>query len=277
MKLNLFDDEFRHLKISVHDKDSNKIEYIRDQLNWNGITIFTDRNLRQDLIKAVNSKIKIGWLLENRQNTLMDATARYESFENYKDLLDFTMTHDSKLLAQFPNKTKFIPFGGCWIPETQYQIHQKTKSVSMIYSTKKSTLGHQFRHAAALRFKHLIDLYGTGTGVRLSRKEEGLKKYRFSVVTENCKAENYFTEKLLDCFAVGTIPIYWGCPNIKDFFDPEGILHFTNLKELESILTSLADEDYDRRAKAVKSNFQSFQQYAITEDWMYENILKGVL
>ena len=38
------------------------------------------------------------------------------------------------------------------------------------------------------------------------------------------KLKFYFTEKLLDCFATGTIPVYLGAPDIGKVFNIDGII-----------------------------------------------------
>ena len=96
------------------------------------------------------------------------------------------------------------------------KIHEKTKLASMIYSWKNWSPGHKIRHQVADLVQGL-DLYGSGPNNPINFKEEGLKDYYFSITIENSKSKNYFTEKILDCFACGTIPIYWGCPNIGDY------------------------------------------------------------
>jgi hypothetical protein len=53
-------------------------------------------------------------------------------------------------------------------------------------------------------------------------------------VIENVVDDCWFTEKLLDSFLSGTIPIYCGCPTIGDFFDLQGMLLFTSVDELVS-------------------------------------------
>ena len=40
---------------------------------------------------------------------------------------------------------------------------------------------------------------------------------------ENSEQPNYWTEKLADAYLSWSFPIYWGCPNILDFFDKESI------------------------------------------------------
>ena len=74
---------------------------------------------------------------------------------------------------------------------------------------------------------------------------------------------------------VGTVPVYWGCPNIDDFFDPNGILNFTH-GGFETILKSLNGDLYQKLLPHAKKNFNIAKEYEVTEDWIYENILKGV-
>ena len=46
--------------------------------------------------------------------------------------------------------------------------------------------------------------------------------YQYSIAIENSRQTHYFTEKLLDCLLTKTIPIYYGCPNIAEYFDTRG-------------------------------------------------------
>lgn len=49
--------------------------------------------------------------------------------------------------------------------------------------------------------------------------------YPFYLAFENCRSEDYVTEKLLRALAVGTVPIYRGAPNIKELLpDPDAIV-----------------------------------------------------
>lgn len=56
------------------------------------------------------------------------------------------------------------------------------------------------------------------------KKADGLSPYRFSVITENVRNNSYFTEKVVDALLCEAIPIYWGAPNIDQFFDPQGLI-----------------------------------------------------
>ena len=94
----------------------------------------------------------------------------------------------------------------------------------------------------------------------------------------NTNTKYYFTEKILDCFATGTVPIYWGCPNIGDYFNIKGILTFETLEDLAKIFESMADpEYYNKLLPYVKENYNNVQQYRIYEDWMFDNVYKNLI
>ena len=280
LEINLYDNACRHLARDngrysvVHGKVSKHVKFTRDVLDYNtGITIFTDDCLTNNSANSVKSKLKIGWLLETREV----CPERYELFDQYKDDFEYTLTHDQTLLENYPSKTRFAPFGGCWIKDSNFQMFDKTKQVSMIYSDKTFMEGHKLRHRVAqsrLKDAYNIDLYGRGTTNPIKHKEEALVDYRYSIIIENSKTTNYFTEKLVDCLAVGTIPIYWGCTNVSEFFDPKSILTFDTFDELETILQAIGQKHYDSVLDSIKHNLDLCKNYNITEDWIYKNVLK---
>jgi len=276
IEINLFDNACRHLVkpngrySTVHDKISKHIKFVRDIEDYKGITLFTDEYLTNKKSKNITSGRKIGWLMETREVY----PQRYDQFETYMNDFEFILTHDKDLLSKYPKKTKLVPFGGCWIKDSNFKITNKSKILSMIYSDKNIFEGHKLRHEVAKNIDK-IDLFGRGTPNPVDYKEESLLDYRYSVVIENSKTDNYFTEKLIDCLAVGTIPIYWGCPNLGDYFNLDGIITFSTLEELNSILPTLNKNLYESKLEAIKDNLEKSKEYNITEDWIFKNIING--
>jgi len=84
----------------------------------------------------------------------------------------------------------------------------------------------------------------------------------FHLTVENSQNQNYFTEKIIDAFITKTIPIYWGCPNISEFFDIRGIYVFKDENEAIDIMNSLTEEDYYSRKKYIENNYQISIYYA---------------
>ena len=55
-------------------------------------------------------------------------------------------------------------------------------------------------------------------------KYEVLSQYRFCLCFENMEMTGYITEKIFDCFYAGTIPVYWGAPDIHKLIPPEAYI-----------------------------------------------------
>ena len=78
----------------------------------------------------------------------------------------------------------------------------------------------------------------------------------FHVAVENSKHNNYFTDKIIDCFCTKTVPIYWGAPYIGDFYDDRGIIHFEDENELVDIINKLKPQDYYDMKGFIDVNYQ---------------------
>lgn len=258
------------------------VEYVGPFKKWEGITLFTDECFDTQslyIIDEIDSTTKIGWFMEPRmlhgKGGCMDL--RYTNAENNMYKLDYFFTYDHILLKKFPNKAIYVVDNAIYLPLDKIQLYNKTKLMSMIYSWKSWTQGHRLRHQLAGLIEGL-ELFGTGANKPLKSKDEGLADFQYSIVIENTYNPMYFTEKILDCFATGTIPIYWGCPNIGDFFNDKGIISFEKVEDLEEIFKKLEDpEYYNKLLPYVKENYETVQQYRVYEDWMYNNVYKKIL
>ena len=128
--------------------------------------------------------------------------------------------------------------------------------------------GHQYRLVWVNKLKDKLDFYGRGFNP-IVNKEDGLKDYMFSVAIENKSCNGYFSEKIQDCFATGTIPIYHGAPDIGKFFNPKGIITLTD----DFDVSLLTPELYYGKMDAVKENFEIVQNSLIVDDYLYKTHL----
>lgn len=265
MEIKIVDNCFSHVSYSSL-QDSKLFKWLRTN-ETKDVCVFTDSMI----FSAVNypDKIKIAWLIEPmaiQKNT-------YDFIERNHHLFDYVFTFDENLLKLGP-KFIFYPFGGCWITTENQILHNKSKLLSIIASGKKQTNGHVLRHDVINRLSSrgvFIDVFGFGYKP-VENKIESLKDYRFSIVIENSKKDFYFTEKIIDCFRTGVVPIYWGCPSINNFFNIEGILTFDNLEELDEIIGSLNDKKYDTMYDAITDNYLRSENYVLADDWIYKKI-----
>jgi len=58
-----------------------------------------------------------------------------------------------------------------------------------------------------------------------------------------------------------TIPIYWGCSNICDFFNIDGIIKFEDVDDLIYISNMFTPEVYESRKEAIEHNYKLALNY----------------
>jgi hypothetical protein len=105
-----------------------------------------------------------------------------------------------------------------------------------------------------------------------------LFKSKFSIIIENSEETNYFSEKLIDCLLGKTIPIYWGCPNIHDYFNCDGFLLFKNEEDITTKINNLnLNEFYDKNIELIESNFEIAKRYALNYSKRVEKKIKECL
>ncbi len=133
-------------------------------------------------------------------------------------------------------------------------------------------MGQNLRHQIAANHQGLVDIMGRGYSGTHFKKINSCKDYLFSIAIENCKEDYYFTEKLIDCFLTGTVPIYWGCPSIGDFFNLNGFYTFDSLDELFLILSDRKnlEEFYINNSEHIIENYHRALKYKIAEDVLWE-------
>ena len=138
---------------------------------------------------------------------------------------------------------------------------------------------HKFRRELAKKCKreHLADTYGTFDGGRLVNVEEYLDNYRYSIVVENDIEAYWFTEKIVNCFATMTIPVYIGATKIGEFFNEDGIIRITekDFDNIDKILKQCTKEEYESRIDILKENFEKSKQFCGSSwDRLYKKYLK---
>jgi hypothetical protein len=241
--------------------------YLKPNVSWSkdsedaDIVIYTDRLCHiHDVDK---SKINCAWIIE----------PPIINGENYVNLLknntkfNYVFTYIKNIQEQIPDSF-FVPHGGTWLKSEEIFLHEKTKMVSSIFSGKDWNPYHKMRHRIYQRLKdsQKVDFYGSGCGNPIDFKIDGLKDYMFSIVVENSIESDYFTEKLLDCFLTGTIPIYCGSGSISKYFEIDGVISFNGDEDLPNILETLSSEFYFSKIQNIKNNFELAKKYIHPEE-----------
>ena len=135
---------------------------------------------------------------------------------------------------------------------------------SLIASSKRSQEGHALRHEIVEGLAvGGVDVDVMGHGYKpFGPKAEGLAPYRYSVVIENVRERNYFTEKIVDAVLCRTVPIYWGCPNIGDFVDTSGMILCESKRDIEQALSRMSEADYEARLPGLRAAEAGAEAYS---------------
>lgn len=239
-------------------KERIKRAYFLNDQDYNFV-ITTDEEC--DLIVSINKPIynkktqvlgvlmEPSWFLGDKKHHIYstcDHVLSYNRDTNYKNnihypgLLPMQLTYtEGNDLNYFINKT-----------------FNKTKICSMIVSRNKSSCRDDVLYNSRIKLAEQIlqtdlpvDIYGTGWDPYIARdnrikgsldlnsKHIGLEEYKFSIAIENTVEGDYFTEKVTDCLLVDTIPLYYGCRSINNFFvTPLALGTCNSVEEISNIL-----------------------------------------
>ncbi|CAG7904406.1 unnamed protein product [Brassica rapa] len=72
-----------------------------------------------------------------------------------------------------------------------------------------------------------------------------MSHYKFVLAIENTATESYVTEKLFYALDAGSVPIYFGAPNVQDFVPPHSVIDgskFGSMKELAAYVKRVGDD-----------------------------------
>lgn len=165
-----------------------------------------------------------------------------------------------------------------WVKRELWDIYPKTKLCSMICSPKILTQEHAYRQQVAQTAVRCgVDVFGPTFKplythlANWDAKIYGIKDYMFHIIVENGVSENYFTEKVTDAIAVGSIPVYRGAPKVLELFDPNGIIVLEPGRE-EEIINNLTEELYNSKLQAVKNNLEILKSLKLSDDYLFDCI-----
>jgi len=176
-------------------------------------------------------------------------------------------------LPNFENRKLLTQISGC----------KKSKHKNELYSERVKVIKH-FEDKPDGEF----EFYGTGwekEGYKhykgaIADKLEALKNYKFSVCYENMnEIKGYVTEKIFDCFAVGTIPIYWGASNITDYVPKNCFIDrrdFASFEEVLSYIRSMDAQTYEEYLTNIRAFLASDQAKFFSQEMFNVIFLEAI-
>jgi hypothetical protein len=189
---------------------------------------------------------------------------------------DYILTWNQNLLQTCSNTVKVLCGAPAFFGREIENSRSKNLAASFIRGLKHNNVsGHHLRWELWNRRNEITGIpchfvpHTTPPHASNKQEEEIWFKERgdifgnflYHVCIENTSNPNYFTEKILDCFLHGAMPIYYGCPNIGEYFNTDGIITFKTVDQLIAILNSLDETTYLKNHQAIEENRQLSLQY----------------
>ena len=158
----------------------------------------------------------------------------------------------------------FKLFGNDW--------NRKTFSMNKWYSFLNSKKFDKIFHS---------NKYKKVSNGRVKDKDKKMSQFDFAICFENVYGiPDYVTEKITDAMTAGVIPIYYGCPNIYDYFPSNTFIDFRNFDSIENLFDCLLTMPV-KKIFAYKKNIRSFllskKSYIYTGDHFAKEIKDEIL
>ncbi len=222
----------------------------RNELPTADAVVFHMPTLRVDVPDEQSPhQMWVAWSMESDINYPLLANERFMS------QFDLTMTYrrDSDIWAPYID------------PDTIARLMQppesKTERGPAVYfaSNSATTLGRD-AYVTALRQYIDVDSYGRALRNKTLVIDNGretklstIARYKFNLAFENSISKDYVTEKFFDPLIAGSVPVYWGAPEIDDFAPARRC--FINVADYES------PEHLASYLKFLDSNEQEYAKY----------------
>jgi len=214
-----------------------------------------------------------------------------EGWRDYNKIIFDNPQAYTYLLTQFPELltlpgATFLIGNGSFVDPAP-DIKKKF-GVSIVMTNRNVAPGHPLRHELYARRKEIkipFDIYA-GTWNAFGNKPDTLpmppwpnRKEKvmvfdcmFHICIEGFKNEYYYSEKLIDCFITKTIPLYWGCTIIGEFFNEYGMIIVDSVNDIIHACNQLTPAVYERLLPLVNDNYESGLKV-----YKYEDILKDAM
>lgn len=162
------------------------------------------------------------------------------------------------------------------------EIHKKDfkereKFCNFIYSNGNADKKREEFYNLLSQYKKIDSggRYLNNIGGSVEDKFSFQQQYKFSIAFENSSDIGYTTEKLIEAKAAGTIPIYWGNPEIAKEFNPMSFINCHDYNNFEEVIEEIKkiDNDDELYFKYLKEPF-SYNETMLEE---YEKKLENFL
>jgi len=216
-----------HMFKQILNDRSNKLEGLRNSLCGRRV-FYTGENLRVPLDESISGSLSFD------QDNFGTFNAYCPLW--YLDLDFYNSRYSARLGIKIQKEDLLKP--------RVLDLELKTNFMCAFINNPESTRIRAIREFAK---QFNVDVYGSYSGNRVASKVEVATKYKFMLCFENDLYPGYVTEKPLEAYMAGTVPVYWGDFGNDQSINRKAILNladFTSLEEFVLYVSSLSPAEY---------------------------------
>ena len=220
--VDLFSIDYHKMWLKNLLKDKFIIKFDKNNPDYLLYNVFGSEHLNQ----KYNNSIKIAILTENKIPDFNEADYTIGHYHiNYLDrYFKFSIflwqNLNNKFFLQrrnFINSFKRINFCAALISNNISTDGFRLKFINELNKYKKVDMGGK---------------YNNNIGKSVINKIEFLTSYKFSIAMENSEGDGYISEKIVESFLAGTIPIYYGDYMIDEYINPNSFILIKSEKDI---------------------------------------------
>ena len=181
--------------------------------------------------------------------TIIPSKSKYET----KSLYVLTTINDKRNNYTY---TPYVLYSPYIYKKRKYVNNSRSYLLAYCNSNKNRTREFLFNLFVEKTSDQLCHSYGECYGSYQSTQKEKIpgkwdseelidtyKNYKFVIAMENKIANGYVTEKILNAFYSGAIPIYWGSSNVNDFFNKKAFINVSDFLNLNQCVDYIINMD----------------------------------
>jgi hypothetical protein len=107
-------------------------------------------------------------------------------------------------------------------------------------------------------------------------KLDTIRRFKFAICFENMVLPGYVTEKIIDCFVAGTIPLYYGAPDINDIVPENSFIDVRKFSSFEQLDLYISAMD-EREALQMIETGRAYLETAVGIIHSYEGFAESVI
>jgi hypothetical protein len=186
-------------------------------------------------LKDLVSSYKIHYTGENSRNpNNIDFSLNYNLDSDYRLPIYYVMSNEKTFIDKTPSPI---------LLENRIK-GKRNKFCGFLVSNPSNQIRNQ-SFIEVSKYKHVESggMVFNNIGFKVYNTHEWMSQYKFFICFENSKYDYYITEKLINAYYSGCIPIYWGSDTVDSELNEDCMINVNKMRSYEELVDKIKEID----------------------------------